>query len=51
MARHVQIIQNDKFAISLQYLEKELSDEDDFLHAFKHKSLLQIDSMGIVKHS
>ena len=51
MARHVQIIQNDKFAISLQYLEKELSDEDDFLHAFKHKSLLQIDSMGIVKYS
>ena len=54
MARHAQITQNNKFAISLQYLKKELSDEVDFLHADKHESLLQIDSMilmGIVKHS
>ena len=28
-----------------QYLKKELSDEVDFLHAGKHESLLQIDSM------
>ena len=31
-----------------------MSDEVDFLHADKHKSLLQIDTMtliGIVKHS
>ena len=44
----------NKFAISLQYLKKELSDEVDFLHAIKHGSLLQIDSMtlmGMVKHS
>ena len=33
MARHAQITQNDKFAISLQYLKKELTDEVDFLHA------------------
>ena len=54
MARHAQITQNNKFAISLQYLKKELSDEVDFLHADKHESLLQIDSivlMGIDKHS
>ena len=38
----------------MQYLKKELSDEVDFLHADKHESLLQIDSMilmGMVKHS
>ena len=49
MARHAQITQNNKFAIFLQYLMKV-----DFLHADKHESLLQIDSMilmGIVKHS
>ena len=54
MARHAQITQNNKFAISLQYLKKELSDEVDFLHADKHESLLQIDIMilmGVVKHS
>ena len=54
MTRNAQIIQNNKFAISLQYLQKELSDEVDFLHADKHERLLQIDSIiliGIVKHS
>ena len=54
MARHAQIIQNNKFAISLQYLKKEVSDEVDFLHADKFESLLQIDTMifmGMVKHS
>ena len=38
----------------MQYLKKEVSDEIDFLHADKHESLLQIDTMtliGIVKHS
>ena len=43
-----------KFAISLQYLKKELSDEIDFLHVDKHESLLQIETMtliGIVEHS
>ena len=54
MARHAQITQNNKLAISWQYLKKGLSDEVDFLHADKHESLLQIDSMilmGMVKHS
>ena len=42
-----------KFAISLQYLKKEVSDEVDFLHEDKHESLLQVDMilMGMVKHS
>ena len=35
----------NKFAISLQYLKKKLSDEVDFLHADKHENLLQIDIM------
>ena len=51
---HAQITQNNKFAISLQYLKKELSDEVDFLHADNHESLLKIDSIiliGIIKHS
>ena len=42
------------FAISLQYLKKELGDEVDFLYADKHESLLQTDSMilmEILKHS
>ena len=45
VARHVLIIKNNKFAISLQYLKKEVSDEVDFLHADEHKSFLQIDTM------
>ena len=38
----------------MQYLWKELSDEVDFLHADKHESLLQTDSiilMEMFKHS
>ena len=38
----------------MQYLKKEVIDEVDFLHADKHESLLQIDTMilmGIIKHS
>ena len=53
VARHAQSTQNIKFAISLQYLKKEVSDEIDFLHAVKHESLLHIDNtilMGMVKH-
>ena len=30
VARHAQITQSNKFAISLEYLKKELSDEVDF---------------------
>ena len=53
VARHAQINQNNKFAISLQYRKEEVSDEVAFLHLDKHESLLQIDAMilmGLVKH-
>ena len=40
MARHAHMIQNKKFAVSLQHLKKEVSDAIDFLHADKHESLL-----------
>ena len=53
VTRHAQITQNNEFAIFLQYLKKELTEEVDFLHAGKQKSLLQIDSMilmGIVRY-
>ena len=48
MARHAHITQN-KFAISLQHLKKDLSDTVDFLRVDKHESLLQIDAMILVK--
>ena len=54
MARHAQITQNNKFAISLQYIKKKVSGEVDCLHAYKHQSFLQIKTMilmGMVKHS
>ena len=54
VTKHAQSTQNSKFAISLQYLEKDVRDEVHFLHADKHKGLLQIDTMilmEIVKHS
>ena len=53
VARHAQNTQK-KFAISLQYLKKELSDEVDFLHVHEHEILLQIDAMillWIIKYS
>ena len=45
MAKHAQVTQNNKLAISLQYLKKEVSDEVDFLHAGKYENFLQIDTM------
>ena len=41
------------FPISLQYLKREVNNDVDFLHAGKHKKLLQIDTiilMGMIKH-
>ena len=35
--------QNSKFAMSLQYLKKEVRDEVDFLDVDKHQSFLQVD--------
>ena len=40
MVKHSQSFQNSKFAMSLQYLKKEVKDELDFLHADKHQSFL-----------
>ena len=54
MARHAQITQNNKFAISLLYLKKEVNNEVHSLNTDKQKSLLQNDAMilmGMVKHS
>ena len=36
MVKHFQSFQNSKFALSLQYLEKEVRDEVDFSPADKH---------------
>ena len=47
-ARHAQCTQNDKFAISLQYLNKEGRDEFDFLHAGKYLILLQVEAITFV---
>ena len=49
MAKHAHIIQNNKFSISLQHLKREVSDAVDFLHADKHESLLQIDTMILME--
>ena len=43
MVKYSQSSQNSKFAMSLQYLKKEVRDEVDFLHADKHQSFLQVD--------
>ena len=49
VVKHFRSCQNSKFAKSLQYLEKDLRDEDDFLQADKHQSFLQVDfnALGI----
>ena len=44
MARHAQVTQNNKFAISLQHVKKEVGGVD-FWHANKRESLLQIDTI------
>ena len=55
VTRHAQITWNNKSAISLQHVKKEVSDAVDFLHADKHESLLKIDTkiffMGLIKYS
>ena len=54
MARHVQITQNNKFVISLQYFKKEVNDEVDFIHGGKHECFLQVGTvilMEMIKHS
>ena len=45
IVRQAQSIQNDKFAISLQYLKENVKDDVDFLPADKHERSLQIDTI------
>ena len=42
MIKHSQSKQNNKFAISLQYLKKEVRDEVHFLYADKHQSFYKL---------
>ena len=49
VARHPQITQNRKFAISLQYRKREVNDEVDFLHADQHENLLQADTIILIE--
>ena len=47
IARHAQSTRNSKFVISLQYLEKEGRYEVDFLHADKHQTILQVNTINL----
>ena len=44
VARHTQSTQNNKLAISMQYLKQNVNDEVDFLPEDKHQRFLQIDT-------
>ena len=44
-SQHAQITQNDKFAISLQYIKENMNDEVGFLPADKCQRLLLIDTI------
>ena len=41
MVKHFQSSQNIRFTVSLQYLQKQVRDEVDFLQSDKHQSFLQ----------
>ena len=43
MVKHSQSFQNSKFAMSLQYLKKEVRNKVNFLHVDKPQSFLQVD--------
>ena len=45
VARHAQSTQSNKFAISLQYIKKNMKGEVDFLPAGKPQKFLQIDTI------
>ena len=47
VVKHAQSTQNNKFAISLQYVRENLKDEVDFLPADKHQRFLQIDTITL----
>ena len=42
MVKHSKRSRNSKFAMSLQYLEKQAIDDVDFLHAGKHQSFYKL---------
>ena len=47
MVKHSKSHQNSWFAMSLQYLKKEVRDEVDFLHADKYQSsLVDFNTLG-----
>ena len=50
MVKYSRSSQNSKFAVSLQYLKKEVRDEVDFLHEDKHPNFLQGDTTTIDRH-
>ena len=50
MVKHFQSSQNNKFAMSFQYLKEEFRDELDFLHVDKHQNFLQGDTIIIERH-
>ena len=51
IARYARSTQSNKFAISLQYCQKCIGDEADFLPADEHKSFLQDDSITLGVYS
>ena len=54
VTRLVQSTQNNKFAISLQYLKKNGKNKVDFLLADKHQRFLQIETIilgGVARHA
>ena len=42
IVKYSQSFQNCQFAISLEYLKKEVRDDADFSHVDKHQSFLQV---------
>ena len=47
IARKAQSTQNNKFTISLQYLNENMKDEVNFLPADKRESFLQVDNITL----
>ena len=50
IASHAQTTQDIKFVVSLQYLYKDGRDEVDFLHADKHQTIIQVDTINLRGH-
>ena len=51
VAKYAQSTQSNNFALSLQYLKKEVNVEVDCLHADNHQNFLHVDTMmGMARH-